>query len=93
MLCILLMYLIPPNRVKLKSSLFRGNKLISCQYCKVSLLCMTSAKKKILITTYKIKLFLPFISDKLISGGSHMKGAGMLVGNFELNPERRPIWA
>ena len=22
-----------------------------------------------------------------------MKGAGMLVGNFELNPKRRPIWA
>ena len=25
--------------------------------------------------------------------GSHMKGAGMLVGNFELNVQRRPIWA
>ena len=46
MLCILLMYLIPANRVKLKSSLFRVNKLISYQYCKVSLLCMTSAKKE-----------------------------------------------
>ena len=23
----------------------------------------------------------------------HMKGVGMLVGNFELNPKRRPIWA
>ena len=23
----------------------------------------------------------------------HMKGVGMLVGNFELNPQRRPIWA
>ena len=23
----------------------------------------------------------------------HMKGMGMLVGNFELNPLRRPIWA
>ena len=22
-----------------------------------------------------------------------MKGAGMLVGNFELNPLRRPTWA
>ena len=22
-----------------------------------------------------------------------MKGVGMLFGNFELNPERRPIWA
>ena len=22
-----------------------------------------------------------------------MKGVGMLVGNFELNPLRRPIWA
>ena len=22
-----------------------------------------------------------------------MKGVGMLVGNFELNPKRRPIWA
>ena len=30
----------------------------------------------------------------IISGGdSHMKRAGMLVGNFELNPKRRPIWA
>ena len=24
---------------------------------------------------------------------SHMKGVGMLVGNFGLNPQRRPIWA
>ena len=54
---------------------------------------MISAKKKSLITTYKIKLFLSFISDRLIPGVSHMKGAGMFVGNFELNPERRPIWA
>ena len=23
----------------------------------------------------------------------HQKGVGMLVGNFELNPQRRPIWA
>ena len=23
----------------------------------------------------------------------HMEGVGMLVGNFEVNPERRPIWA
>ena len=22
-----------------------------------------------------------------------MKGVGMLVGNFELNPQSRPIWA
>ena len=26
-------------------------------------------------------------------GTSHMKGVGMLVGNFGLNPQRRPIWA
>ena len=26
-------------------------------------------------------------------GTLHMKGVGMLVGNFELNPQRRPIWA
>ena len=26
-------------------------------------------------------------------GNSNMKRAGMLVGNFELNPRRRPIWA
>ena len=26
-------------------------------------------------------------------GYSHMKGAGMLIGNFELNLLRRPIWA
>ena len=26
-------------------------------------------------------------------GDSHIKGAEMLVGNLELNPERRPIWA
>ena len=26
-------------------------------------------------------------------GNRHMKGVGMLVGNFELNPLRRPIWA
>ena len=26
-------------------------------------------------------------------GTAHMKGVGMLVGNFELNPQRRPIWA
>ena len=26
-------------------------------------------------------------------GDSHMKGAGMLVGHFELNLQRRPIWA
>ena len=26
-------------------------------------------------------------------GSPHMKGVGMLVGNFELNPLRRPIWA
>ena len=25
-------------------------------------------------------------------GTPHMKGVGMLVGNFELNPFRRPIW-
>ena len=25
-------------------------------------------------------------------GTPHMKGVGMLVGNFELNPLRRPIW-
>ena len=25
-------------------------------------------------------------------GTLHMKGVGMLVGNFELNPQRRPIW-
>ena len=27
------------------------------------------------------------------AGDSHMKGVEMLVGNFELNPQRRPIWA
>ena len=26
-------------------------------------------------------------------GTLHMKGVGMLVGNFELNSLRRPIWA
>ena len=26
-------------------------------------------------------------------GNSHMKQTGMLVGNFEFNPQRRPIWA
>ena len=26
-------------------------------------------------------------------GTPHMKGVGMLVGNFELNHYRRPIWA
>ena len=26
-------------------------------------------------------------------GTPHMKGVGMLVGNLELNPQRRPIWA
>ena len=26
-------------------------------------------------------------------GNSHMKGAGILVENFELHPLRRPIWA
>ena len=26
-------------------------------------------------------------------GNSHMKQTGMLVGNFEFNPYRRPIWA
>ena len=26
-------------------------------------------------------------------GTPHMKGVGMLVGNFELNPQRRQIWA
>ena len=26
-------------------------------------------------------------------GTPHMKGAGLLVGNFELNPSRRPISA
>ena len=26
-------------------------------------------------------------------GTPHMKGVGMLVGNFEINPQRRPIWA
>ena len=26
-------------------------------------------------------------------GDSHMKGAGMLVGHFELNLQTRPIWA
>ena len=26
-------------------------------------------------------------------GTPHMKGVGMVVGNFELNPWRRPIWA
>ena len=26
-------------------------------------------------------------------GDSQMKGAGMLVGNIELNPQRIPIWA
>lgn len=25
-------------------------------------------------------------------GGFHMKGTGMLVGNCQLNPQRRPIW-
>ena len=25
--------------------------------------------------------------------GSHMKGAGMLVGNLELNQKRSPVWA
>ena len=26
-------------------------------------------------------------------GTSHMKGVGMLIGNFELNSQRRPIYA
>ena len=26
-------------------------------------------------------------------GDPHMKEVGMLIGNFELNPKRRPIWA
>ena len=26
-------------------------------------------------------------------GTPHMKGVGMLVGKFEINPQRRPIWA
>ena len=26
-------------------------------------------------------------------GTPHMKGVGMLIGNFELNPQRRLIWA
>ena len=35
-----------------------------------------------------------FPSAILIPGGDcHMKGAGMLVGNFELNPLKRPTWA
>ena len=29
----------------------------------------------------------------LTRGDSHMKGAGILVGNFELDPLRRPTWA
>ena len=33
------------------------------------------------------------ISQRLPGGTLHMKGVGMLVGNFELNPLRRPIWA
>ena len=33
------------------------------------------------------------ISIFLTRGDSHMKVAGMLVGNFELNPFRRPTWA
>ena len=26
-------------------------------------------------------------------GNSHINGAGILVGNFKLNPYKRPIWA
>ena len=40
--------------------------------------------------------FCYFWSDPLLSSGGrgtpHMKGVGMLVGNFELNPYKRPIW-
>ena len=36
----------------------------------------------------------PPFSGHLGGGGTpHMKGVGMLVGNFELNPQKRPIWA
>ena len=36
-----------------------------------------------------------FYDVYFVPGGwtPHMKGVGMLVGNFELNPSRRPIWA
>ena len=33
------------------------------------------------------------VSSTKHAGDSHMKEAGMLVWNFELNPKRRPIWA
>ena len=46
--------------------------------------------------TCVLGLLLSLAHDMIIPGGGgtpHMKGVGMLVGNFELNPKRRPIWA
>ena len=35
-----------------------------------------------------------FLNSPPPGGGiPHMKGVGMLLGNFELKPYRRPIWA
>ena len=39
-----------------------------------------------------------YLLEEIILGGGgeedmHMKGAGMPIRNFELNPKRRPIWA
>ena len=85
--CIRLIYLIPSNRVKLKSSLFRVKILISCQYWKVSLLYMISVKKS-LITTYKIKLFLLFISDRLIPGGLPYERGGDVRRKFWIKPRK-----
>ena len=42
-----------------------------------------------------LRLLNDFFTFEAGGGGEtpHMKGGGMLVGNFELNPQRRPIWA
>ena len=45
------------------------------------------------ITKLWYAYFYIMLSIKVPGGNSHLKGAGMVAWNFELNPQRRPIWA
>ena len=50
----------------------------------------------LLLLFFKFLCLFIFHTTSVTSRGEatlHMKGVGMLVGNFELNPERRLIWA
>ena len=74
------------KRLTLSQSLSEKNGHQSCLPVRVfAIFCNVSRCKRSKAMSHNIYIFNP--------GDSHMKGAGMLVENFELNPLRRPTWA